>query len=265
MQKNPTEGLLIMKTKKKHSPDKVERDNVKFQEWLKRNPSKQFKDYFAETVKSKLESGKGHATLGGRLLFDDYKVSGQGFFNRLLECGLKPGDACVDYGCGTLRVGLHVISYLGPGSYWGLDIADFLLDEGRKLIGDELWAEKRPQLRVISPQAVAEASAAKPAMLFSSAVLLHVHPDELAEYVGNILTIIGSNGQAIIDAHLNEDETIQYSGRSWAHAVPVLEKMITDMGGNMVVLDKVDYELEEFGKMVKRCILRVVSASHAAG
>lgn len=182
-----------------------------------------------------------------------------------MECGLKPGDACVDYGCGTLRVGLHVISYLGPGSYWGLDIADFLLDEGRKLIGDELWAEKRPQLRVISPQAVAEASAAKPAMLFSSAVLLHVHPDELAEYVGNILTIIGSNGQAIIDAHLNEDETIQYSGRSWAHAVPVLEKMITDMGGNMVVLDKVDYELEEFGKMVKRCILRVVSASHAAG
>ena len=45
-------------------------------------------------------------------------------------------------------------------------------------------------------------------MLFSSAVLLHVHPDDLAEYVGNILTIIGSTGQAIIDAHLNEDETV---------------------------------------------------------
>ena len=44
----------------------------------------------------------------------------------------------------------------------------------------------------------------------------------------------------------------EYSGGSWAHAVPVLREMMTDMGGNMVVLDKVDYELEEFGKMVKR-------------
>ena len=125
--------------------------------------------------------------------------------------------------------------------------------------------EKRPRLRVISPQSVAEVAAARPSLLFSSAVLLHVHPNELAEYVGNILAIIGSDGQAIIDAHLNEEETVQYSGRSWAHAVPVLEKMIADMGGKMVVLDKVDYELQEFGKMVKRCILRVVLASHAAG
>ena len=55
-----------MKTNKKHSPDKVERDNVKFQEWLKRNPSKQFKDYFAETVKSKLRVWKGSRDARGK-------------------------------------------------------------------------------------------------------------------------------------------------------------------------------------------------------
>lgn len=246
---------------KKHSPERVERDNARFQEWLKRNPSKQFKDYFAETVKSKLDGGKAHATLGGKLLFDDYKVSGQSFFKRVLDSGLKPSDVCVDYGCGTLRVGLHVINYLQPKAYWGLDIADFLLVEGRKLIGEELWSEKEPQLRVITPDAIAEAAAAKPAMLFSSAVMLHVHPDALSDYVHNIMTIIGTDGQAVIDAHLHDGETIQFSGRSWAHSVPRFRELVVEHGGRIDILHETDFPLEEFGKTAKRCSLRIVRAT----
>jgi hypothetical protein len=251
--------------KKKHTPQRVETENAKFDEWRRRNPSKPFKDFFAETVKAKLDKGKPHATLGGKLLFDEYTVSGQGFFKRLLDCGLKPDGVCVDYGCGTLRIGLHVINFLGPRAYWGLDIAEFLLAEGRKLIGDELWAEKQPQLRVISPQSVAEAAAAKPAMLFSSAVMLHVHPQELPEYVQNIMTIIGTKGQAVIDVHLHDGETIQYSGRSWAHAAALFEQLIADAGGKSIILGEGSIELEEFGKTARRCILRIVHENHAAG
>jgi hypothetical protein len=43
-----------------------------------------------------------------------------------------------------------------------------------------------------------EAAEAKPALLVSLKVLIHVHPDELYEYFGNILTIIGDSGRAII-------------------------------------------------------------------
>ena len=52
-------------------------------------------------------------------------------------------------------------------------------------------AEKQPHLRVISDASVAEAAAAKPSLLFSEKVLIHVHPDELVQYFRNVLRIIG--------------------------------------------------------------------------
>jgi hypothetical protein len=53
----------------------------------------------------------------------------------LIVYGLKPEDTCVDHGCGALRIGLHAIRYLERGAYWGLDIEEFLLDEGREEVG----------------------------------------------------------------------------------------------------------------------------------
>ena len=121
-----------------------------FGKGIKQNRSGSFKDHFAANVEAKLREGKPHASLGGKLLNGKYGLSGTGFFKRIVGFGLRPGDSCVDYGCGTLRVGIHAINYLGKGAYWGLDISDFLLGEGRKLIGETLWQEKQPHLRTIS-------------------------------------------------------------------------------------------------------------------
>ena len=78
-----------------------------------------------------------------------------------------------------------------------MDISEFLLEQGRSLVGDRLWAEKEPCLRLISSQSVAEVAARVPDMLFSVKVLIHVHPQELENYFQNIIKIVGS-GQAII-------------------------------------------------------------------
>ncbi len=252
-----------MMKKKPLSPEEVEKQKSKFESWQKKNPSKTFKDYFAETVEAKLQKGRSHETLGGNLRQGDYSTSGQGTFQRLVKLGLKPSDVCADYGCGTLRIGHHVIKYLAPGNYWGLDISQYLLDEGQKLIG-ELWTEKNPQLRIISPQAVAEVAAAKPNMMFSFAVLLHVHPDELGEYVGNLMTIIGTQGQAILDANLMDGDTVQHSGRSWAHSQKLFETLLAERGGKMEVLDEGKFKMEALEKIANRYLLRIVRRDHAA-
>jgi hypothetical protein len=252
-----------MMKKKQLSPEDVERLKSRFEDWQKKNPSKTFKDYFAETVEAKLQKGRTHETLGGNLRQGDYATSGRGIFQRLLNNGLKPSDVCVDYGCGTLRIGQHLIDYLGPRGYWGLDISQYLLDEGRKLVGEELWAEKEPQLRIISPQAVTEVAATKPKMMFSFAVLLHVHPDELNEYAGNVMTIIGKQGQYITDANLMDGETIQYSGRSWAHSQEAFEKLLAEHGGKMEILEEGKFKMEGLGKVANRYIIRIVHQDYA--
>jgi len=119
--------------------------------------------------------GKRHPSLGPNLIGRPFGRSGLSGLRVLKEYGLRPDDVCVDYGCGTLRVGIHLINYLKPGNYWGFD-AEKLLREGTKLIGEHLIAEKAPHLRVISPEAIAEVAREKPRLLYSRGVLISCPP-----------------------------------------------------------------------------------------
>jgi hypothetical protein len=233
-----------------------------FEEWQRQNPSKPFKEFFAESVGSKLARGKAHASLGGKLLQGGtFGHTGQRAFKRLAAYGLTANDACVDYGCGTLRMGIHAINYLGPGLYWGLDISDLLLKEGRALIGEGLWQEKRPHLRVISPESVEEVAAVKPAMLLSLKVLIHVHPDELPEYIRNIMTIIGTWGQALVTGKWSDEDTVQTGALSWLHAAPRIRDLVGANGGYVEILKERNYESDGNDKPAKYGMLRFAPVS----
>ncbi len=157
-------------------------------------------------------------------------------YETLLRYGLTPEDVCVDYGCGTLRIGIHVIGLLPPGAYWGLDITKPLLDKSRELLGEVLLAEKRPHLKLITPDNVAEVAAHKPSFVFSAKVLQHVHPDEVEEYFANILSMIGSWGRALISCQFSPDETLQYGGSGWAHGFPGIKDIVARLGGKVKLL-----------------------------
>lgn len=193
---------------------------LKFGKWKQANPDKKFRDFFAENLKLKIKKDLKHNSLGRDLKTGEFGENGAKFFQKIVAYGISPEDTCVDYGCGTLRLGYHAMNHLEPGRYWGLEIADFLLDEGRALLGEQMLAEKRPNLRVISPESVAEAAACKPQMLFSVRVLKSVHPDELEEYFGNIAQIIGTWGRAVIQGHWSDNDTFKYGKRKWATACP---------------------------------------------
>jgi SAM-dependent methyltransferase len=156
-----------------------------------------------------------------------------------MKYGIAPHDAFVDYGCGTLRMGVHAIRFLERGRYWGFDIDQALLDEGARLIGSEM-EKKAPNLRVISASSVREAAQANPALLVSLKVLIHVHPDELDEYFGNILTIIGTSGRAILTSKWSSGEPFQFARQSWAHSLERLKETVARKGGQLVVLKEED-------------------------
>ena len=216
--------------------DDVRRDQEKFEEWRRLNPHKTFKEFSAEQIEATLKEGILHPSLGAKLRSGPYEMAGIGFYKTLLTYGLNGSDTCVDYGCGTLRVGQHVVRYLGRRCYWGLDISPRLLEHGQALVGRNVMSEKEPQLRVISTESVLEAAKAKPKTLFSHRVLPHVHPDELAEYFRNIMTIINSNGQAIIDGKWSDQETVQYKPGSWAHSESAINALASSMDGRITKL-----------------------------
>jgi len=206
--------------------------NAQFLLWKRKHPSADFKDYFLEIAHSDLARGLPHPTLGHNLSGSAFPISGQKTFPSLARrYGVGPDDTCVDYGCGTLRVGIHAIRYLNPGRYWGMDISALFLTQGLELIGSELARTKRPNLRVISPATIAEATAAKPKFLFSVNVLLHVHPSELSEFMANILSIIRGNGAAVVSGEWIEARSMQVARQSWIHAQADLREAVQAAGG----------------------------------
>ena len=100
-------------------------------------------------------------------------------------------------------------------------------------------------------------------MMFSFAVLLHVHPDELGEYVDNVMDIIGTQGQYITDANLMDGDTVQYSGRSWAHSQELFEKLLAERDGKMEILKRGISRWKAWASR-QRYILRIVHRDHAA-
>jgi hypothetical protein len=136
-----------------------------FEKWRCENPG--LPAWHAYAPDREVLSGKqANSTIGTCPKGKPFQESGLNEFNKLLALGLKADDICVDYGCGTLRVGQHVIRYIGPGCYWGFDIHGAYLEAGRNLMDGALIAEKRPHLRVISANTVTECASHQPSFVF---------------------------------------------------------------------------------------------------
>jgi SAM-dependent methyltransferase len=61
-----------------------------------------------------------------------FKV-GHGTMAALETLGMTPASRVLDFGCGCLRVGRLLISYLNPGNYYGIEANEALLEEGKAL------------------------------------------------------------------------------------------------------------------------------------
>lgn len=109
-----------------------------------------------------------------------------------------------------------MINHLPAGHYCGLDVIPERLAEGRRLIGPELLAKKQPRLDVISHESVVSAAAFRPTFVYSNAVMIHVHPDELEPYVENLKRIAATPGTRVaLNAKL-AIEPYPYNNLGWA-------------------------------------------------
>lgn len=62
----------------------------------------------------------------------EYENIGKIVFQALLNQGLEKYHKVLDIGCGSLRVGQHLINYLGKGNYFGIEPNKWLIEEALK-------------------------------------------------------------------------------------------------------------------------------------
>ena len=206
--------------------------------WRFRHPGATFADYYAGRISRRLDRGGGHPTLGKRELFPrspftpnaliniaEHSQRGRQEFEFLLGLGLKPEHVCVDFGCGSLRVGQHLIQYLDPGHYWGLDITDRFYRDGLDLLSGGQIEAKRPNLGVISHATLQAAALTNPDFIISFSVLSHVPPAEAGLYFDRILGLMGDETKVVFSFR---ESTINFraNGKAWARDAEMVEELI---------------------------------------
>lgn len=201
----------------------------RFERWRRRHAGAGFSSYYAFRVQQKLAAGKAHRTLGkNRWSVEEFRKQGAYPLALLVTRGLERHHTCLEYGCGSLRVGQHLIRFLHPGRYIGLDITDRFFLDGLELLEKGLVEEKRPRLAVVGSNLIAELAKQPPDFLLSIDVLQHVDPRELDEFLATLVQLTGPRTQAFLSFR-EWKETLQTAEKSWSHPAVTLAERIAHL------------------------------------
>lgn len=219
--------------------------DIGFALWRIRHRNAPFAQFYARLIAARLARGGAHKTLGTRRywtglsplrppLFDaaGFHKRGRQQFDWFLRRNLRRGMMCIDYGCGSLRVGQHFIEYLDAGRYLGLDIIDSFYRDGLAMIAGRVIARSQPRFLVISAEALRRARAAKADLIFSTAVIQHVPPQELSRFFGNIIGLMHDTSTAIVHFK-SATATARIGANAWVHSPASLISVIASIDPDM--------------------------------
>ncbi len=191
-------------------------DHDQFTAWRAKNSEGSYSQFSVEKIAASIAEGRPHPTLGPNLsTSNDWRSAGIPIFNQVMEMSQIPADAKVcEYGCGSMRIGVHFIERQPPGHYCGLDVTEDFIDYGRRLIGQNLLHAKRPLLGSIADN-IDQAVQFDSQILFSTHVAIHVHPGEKMQFFRNIKKIAHSSGSTIIFDALISPQPVRFRNSGW--------------------------------------------------
>ncbi len=187
-----------------------------FQKWKKTNPTGTFSQFTIERQAVGLKKGRSHASLGFNLSGNTYWWHhGQQSFDNLIEQYPIPTDARIcDYGCGSLRIGVHFIKRQEPESYFGLDVTEDFIAYGKKVARD-LLKEKSATVGTIEER-FDDAVAFNPDIIYAANVVSHIHPDEIDDFYSNIKKLAHSSGAIVVLHVAAADKMTRFKRSGWA-------------------------------------------------
>jgi len=187
--------------------------DLQFRLWRVKFPDAAFADYYAASVKARAspeaKALKAHQEL-----------------ERFRSFGLRPQSICIDYGCGSLKLGRHLIEFVDAAHYIGMDLSGRTLNEGFRLLPSFL-KQKRPLLLLISEATLELARNAKPDMVLSTGVLKHTPPEELDSFLENLLSLL-QPGTTIILSFAEGANGYRSGSKKWFYSSDFLHEKILD-------------------------------------
>ncbi|HCG6647463.1 TPA: methyltransferase [Vibrio parahaemolyticus] len=143
-----------------------------------------------------------------------YDFMGATQFRLLCTLGLRSEHKVLDLGCGSLRAGRFLISYLEPDNYHGIEPNEWLIKDAiKEQIGDGMVAIKRPRFNHNSSfnTAVFDTSFD---FIIAQSIFSHTGLDLLSHALANIQLSLNENGLALVTFIKGSED---FKGKGWIY------------------------------------------------
>lgn len=201
--------------------------------WCAKHPFATYSDFYVHEQVRRIERKGRHQTLGPSLL----PLEGMETLKGLRSLGLKPSHRVLDYGCGRLRSGRHLISFLERGNYVGLDVTSAFFLQGLKEISPELIREKMPEMHVISRQSIGNLSLRKHDFILLEGVLQCVPPREIPSVMRRVNRLCSKQTKIIVSL-LEGPRSMSVGSISFRHSLSDFASACERLGLEVEILQR---------------------------
>ena len=111
-----------------------------------------------------------------------------------LQAGLQEHHSVLDFGCGTMRTGQHLIRYLHPRKYFGVDISHGAIRYSQEVISEseELRAKKPRVMHVGSDEELPD-STPRPDFILAHSVFTHLPRGQFRRNLAKLGNVMGND------------------------------------------------------------------------
>jgi len=129
----------------------------------------------------------------------------------LRDMGLKHEDYLLEIGCGTLRGGVPLIQYLEKGHYYGVEVREAALNEGRKELREAGLEGKNPTLLLSAD--IAQLSINRTFdYLWAFSVLIHLNNEILNDTLDFVSKHMSEEGAFYANVNIGERNEGNWQG-----------------------------------------------------
>jgi hypothetical protein len=193
------------------------------QDWIKK--MKKNKDY--------------KSFVGPKAYFD--KI-GQIVFDLLIEKGLKKHQYFLDIGCGSLRIGKHLIPWLYKNRYCGTEPNKWLIDEGLKNeLPEDIIDKKNPQFFSNNNFKLGtDEDKSYFDFILANSIFIHASLNEIKKCINEVKKVIKVNGIFIFNFYAGKKDN---QLKDWSYPKKVvykketIENILTENGFNYEIIE----------------------------
>jgi cyclopropane fatty-acyl-phospholipid synthase-like methyltransferase len=154
------------------------------------------------------EKERRHALVGPAELWQEKRDFQLRF---LTEKDLRPEHYLLDIGCGTLRGGIPLIDYLQAGHYYGIEVREEALAEGRKELTEEGLENKRPALLQFDEISQLKIDR-KFDYMWAFSVFIHMSDDILANTLAFVSRQLAESGVLYANVNIGDRKQRHWQG-----------------------------------------------------